>query len=188
MRPYLTVKIASSADGKSHLQNKERTIITSEASRDDVQLLRAERDGILTGGNTLRTDNPRMNARVSFVSNQPKKILLSSREFNKDEFKFFNGDCVDVHKSSNLEKIINFYKNSDLCSILIEAGPNLVKSFIETGMVDEIILYTSKKILGENGVNWFDENKTIENYGFKLESSYKINQDIKQTFVRNEKK
>ena len=55
-------------------------------------------------------------------------------------------------------------------------------------MVDEIIVYTSKKILGENGVNWFDKNKTIENYGFKLESSYKIDQDIKQTFVRNEKK
>ena len=38
MRPYLTVKIASSADGKSHLNNTERTIITSEASRDDVQI------------------------------------------------------------------------------------------------------------------------------------------------------
>ena len=188
MRPYLTVKIASSSDGKSHLNNKERTIITSEASRNDVQLLRAERDAILTGGNTLRSDNPRMNARVSFASNQPKKILLSSKEFNKNGFQFFNEDSVDVHTSSNLEEVINFYKNSDLCSILIEAGPSLVKSFIETDMVDEIIVYTSKKILGENGVNWFDKNKTIENYGFKLESSYKIDQDIKQTFLRNEKK
>ena len=187
-RPYLTIKIASSADGKSHLNNTKRTIITSEASRDDVQILRAERDGILTGGNTLRSDNPRMNARVSFASNQPKKILLSSKEFNKDEFQFFNGDSVDVHTSSNLVEVINFYKTSDICSILIEAGPSLVKSFIETGIIDEIIVYTSKKILGENGVNWFEKNKTIENYGFKLESSYKINQDIKQTFVRNEKK
>ena len=129
-----------------------------------------------------------MNARVSFASNQPKKILLSSKEFNKDEFQFFNGDSVDVHTSSNLEEVINFYKTSDICSILIEAGPSLVKSFIETGIIDEIIVYTSKKILGENGVNWFEKNKTIENYGFKLESSYKIDQDIKQTFVKNEKK
>jgi len=188
MRPYLTVKIASSADGKSHLNNKERTIITSEAARDDVQILRAERDAILTGGNTLRSDNPRMNARVNFASNQPKKILLSSKEFNKDEFHFFNGDSVDVHTSSNLVEVINSYKTSDICSILIEAGPSLVKSFIETNMIDEIIVYTSKKILGENGVNWFHKNKTIENYGFKLESSYKIDQDIKRTFIRNEKK
>ena len=54
-------------------------------------------------------------------------------------------------------------------------------------------------IIGKDEVNFidkisgvefivFDKNKTIENYGFKLESSYKIDQDIKQTFIRNEKK
>ena len=88
MRPYLTVKIASSADGKSHLNNTERTIITSEASRDDVQILRAERDAILTGGNTLRSDNPRMNARVSFASNQPKKYYYQAKNSIKMDFNF----------------------------------------------------------------------------------------------------
>ena len=53
-------------------------------------------------------------------------------------------------------------------------------------MVDEIIVYTSKKILGENGINWFDKNKTIENYGFKLESSYKIDSDTKQIYIKDE--
>ena len=28
----------------------------------------------------------------------------------------------------------------------------------------------------------------IENYGFKLESSYKIGGDVKETFIKNEKK
>ena len=84
--------------------------------------------------------------------------------------------------------MIEFYKNSDLCSILIEAGPNLVNAFLKTGKVDEIVIYTSNKILGDKGVDWFKEKNAIENYGFKLESSYKIGDDVKETFIKNEKK
>ena len=78
-RPFITVKIASSIDGKSHLLDGLRTYITCEESRADVQNIRALNDAILTGGNTLINDNPKMNARVSFPVNQPKKYLLSSK-------------------------------------------------------------------------------------------------------------
>ena len=84
-RPFITIKIASSADGKSHSKDGSSTWITSKKSREDVQLIRAEHDAILTGGNTVRNDQPRMNARVDFVLNQPKKILLTSQnEWNRD--------------------------------------------------------------------------------------------------------
>lgn len=60
-RTYIAVKIASSADGMSHRKDNTFTWITSEQSREDVQIVRAGFDAILTGGNTLRNDNPRMN-------------------------------------------------------------------------------------------------------------------------------
>ena len=50
-----------------------------EGSRADVQELRAEFDCILTGGNTVRADNPRMNAEVPFNVNQPKKFFFKKR-------------------------------------------------------------------------------------------------------------
>jgi hypothetical protein len=37
-------------------------------------------------------------------------------------------------------------------------------------------------------VNWFIKENAIENYGFKLESSYKIDTDIKKIFIKNEQK
>ena len=77
MKPYVTVKIASSLDGKSHNKDGSSTWITCAESRNDVQNVRALYDAILTGGNTVIDDNPRMNARVNFEVNQPKKILLS---------------------------------------------------------------------------------------------------------------
>ena len=43
-----------------------------------------------------------------------------------------------------------------------------------------------KKILGEKGVNWFAKDNAIENYGFKLESSYKIDSDLKEIFIKDE--
>ena len=183
-KPYITVKIASSFDGKSHYENK-KVFITSESSRNDVQKIRANYDAILTGGNTLRIDEPKMDARVDFKVNQAKKILLTSKSHN-NELDFFNNASVDIFQINDLNKIINSYKNSEICSILVEAGPNLVNAFLNEGIVDELIVYTSTKILGKKGVNWFDGDNTIENYGFKLESSYKINTDTKEIFKKDE--
>ena len=183
-KPYITVKIASSVDGKSHYSGK-RVFITSQTSRNDVQKIRAEYDAILTGGNTLRNDNPKMNARVDFQTNQPKKILLTNNTYD-NEFNFFKNGSVDVFKINNLKKIVDSYADSEVCSILIEAGPKLVNAFLNEGIVDELIIYTSTKKLGKNGINWFREDNAIENYGFKLESSYKIDTDLKEIFKKNE--
>ena len=181
-RPYIAVKIASSADGMSHRKDNTFTWITSEKSRDDVQIVRAGFDAILTGGNTLRNDNPRMNARVDFEVNQPQKILLTSQEINKESNFFKSGDVI-INRSSDLNKIITELSNTEINSILVEAGPNLVKAFLDNHLVDEIIIYKSNIILGDEGVSWF-ENKTIESLGFDLKSSLKINDDSKETYLK----
>ena len=182
-KPYITVKIASSLDGMSHIDT-ERVFITSESSRNDVQKIRADHDAILTGGNTLRNDDPDMNARVDFSLNQAKKILLTSKPYS-NKSKFFKNACVDVFEINDLGKIIDSYKESEICSILVEAGPKLVNSFLIEGIVNELIVYTSAKKLEKRGVNWFQENNAIENYGFKLESSYKIDTDLKEIFKKD---
>ena len=181
-RPFIAVKIASSADGMSHRKDNTFTWITSEESREDVQIVRAEFDAILTGGNTLRNDNPRMNARVDFEVNQPQKILLTSQEINKDSNFFKSGDVI-INRSSNLSKVIAELSNTEINSILVEAGPNLVNAFLDNYLVDEIIIYKSNIILGDEGVSWF-ENKTIESLGFDLKSSLKINGDSKETYLK----
>ena len=182
-KPYITVKIASSLDGMSHIDT-ERVFITSESSRNDVQKIRADHDALLTGGNTLRNDDPDMNARVDFSVNQAKKILLTSKPYS-NKSKFFKNACVDVFEINDLSKIIDSYKENEICSILVEAGPKLVNSFLKEGIVDELIVYTSEKKLEKRGVNWFQENHAIENYGFKLESSYKIDTDLQEIFKKD---
>ena len=181
-RPYIAVKIASSADGMSHRKDNTFTWITSEQSREDVQIVRAGFDAILTGGNTFRNDNPRMNARVDFDANQPQKILLTSQEINKESNFFKSGDVI-INRSSDLNKVITELSNTEINSILVEAGPSLVNAFLDNDLVDEIIIYKSNIMLGDEGVSWF-ENKTIESFGFDLKSSFKINDDRKETYLK----
>jgi diaminohydroxyphosphoribosylaminopyrimidine deaminase/5-amino-6-(5-phosphoribosylamino)uracil reductase len=147
-----------------------------------VQIVRAGFDAILTGGNTVRNDNPRMNARVNFEVNQPQKILLTSQKINKESNFFKTGDVI-INHSSDLNKVITELSDTEINSILVEAGPSLVKAFLDNHLVDEIIIYKSNIILGDEGVSWF-ENKTIESLGFDLKSSLKINHDSKETYLK----
>ena len=181
-KPFITLKIAISKDGKSHNQDGKRTWITCEESRQDVQLIRAMHDAILTGGNTVLKDNPLMNARVDFPVNQPKKILLTSKEGLNNNF--FKDAEVLIIKERDIHVIIEDLKHLDINSILVEAGPKLANSFLLSGLVDELIIYESPENFGPNGVSWFEEDKAVEKLGFNLESSYKIESDIKKIYKK----
>lgn len=181
-KPFITLKIAISKDGKSHNQDGKRSWITCEESRQDVQLIRAMHDAILTGGNTVLKDNPLMNARVDFPVNQPKKILLTSKEGLNNNF--FKDAEVLIIKERDIHVIIEDLKHLDINSILVEAGPKLANSFLLSGLVDELIIYESPENFGPNGVSWFEEDKAVEKLGFNLESSYKIESDIKKIYKK----
>ena len=182
-RPFITIKIASSSDGMSHAKDGSIKWITSPAAREDVQHLRAEHDAIITGGNTVRNDNPQMNARVDYPINQPKKILLSSESNWDKDLKFFDAP-VSVIDSRNLQDVLHSLIDEDICSALVEAGPSLVNAFLEDGLCEELVVYQSPNPIGAKGVCWFDDGNTIENFGFKHTSSYTIDRDKKTIFVK----
>ena len=88
-----------------------------------------------------------------------------------------------MYKRQDLNKVITELSDTEINSILVEAGPNLVNAFLDNHLVDEIIIYKSNITLGDEGVSWF-ENKTIESLGFDLKSSFKINDDSKETYLK----
>ena len=183
-RPFITIKIASSADGKSHSKDGSTTWITSKKSREDVQLIRAEHDAILTGGNTVRNDQPRMNARVDFALNQPKKFLLTSQnEWNRDT-DFFQTSDVELISEKDLPTVINNLAQQDINAVLVEAGPKLVNAFLEEDLCDELVVYKSPDNIGDVGIPWFEDNEGIDKFNFNLKSSYTIDRDKKSIFSK----
>lgn len=84
-RPYITVKSAISLDGKTALQSGESKWISSSESRMDVQKLRARSCAIITGIDTVVTDDPNLTVRLSneelAIENhiqQPKRVILDT--------------------------------------------------------------------------------------------------------------
>lgn len=84
-RPWIRVKLAMSLDGRTALASGESRWISGEAARLDVQRLRALSSAIMTGGGTVRADNPRLTVRLTAADleidappPQPARIILSS--------------------------------------------------------------------------------------------------------------
>jgi diaminohydroxyphosphoribosylaminopyrimidine deaminase/5-amino-6-(5-phosphoribosylamino)uracil reductase len=78
-RPYVRVKLAASADGRTAMANGESKWITGEAARADVQKWRARSSAILTGVGTVLADDPSLNVRDIKTGRQPLRVVVDSR-------------------------------------------------------------------------------------------------------------
>lgn len=89
-KPWVTVKLAASLDGKTALKNGLSQWITGPLARQDVQRHRARSCAILSGSGTVIADNPTLNVRYSELNladdmlaqkdlRQPLRILLDGR-------------------------------------------------------------------------------------------------------------
>lgn len=79
-RPRVTLKLATSLDGRIATAAGESQWITSEASRAEVQRLRAAHDAVLVGAETVRKDNPSLLARTEPApAKQPARVVVTTR-------------------------------------------------------------------------------------------------------------
>ncbi|WP_339901041.1 bifunctional diaminohydroxyphosphoribosylaminopyrimidine deaminase/5-amino-6-(5-phosphoribosylamino)uracil reductase RibD [Paraglaciecola polaris] len=89
-QPWVTVKLASSLDGKTALHNGLSQWITGPLARQDVQRHRARSCAILSGSGTVLADNPSLTVRhgeLGFAMEdiaidelrQPSRVLLDGR-------------------------------------------------------------------------------------------------------------
>ena len=80
-RPRVTLKLATSLDGRIALASGASKWITGEKARDAVHRLRADHDTVLTGSGTVLADDPAMTARPNgtLSKRQPKRVILDSR-------------------------------------------------------------------------------------------------------------
>ena len=78
-RPTVTLKLATSLDGRIATAAGESRWITGEAARAEVQKLRAAHDAVLIGAGTARADDPELLARTTPPPRrQPVRVVLDT--------------------------------------------------------------------------------------------------------------
>lgn len=193
--PYVRLKIASSLDGRTAMASGESKWITGPAAREDVQKLRALSGAIITGSQTIIEDNPSLNVRSNQLGvpadsvPQPRIVVLDRRQrLDKAQYKVFEMPDTLLWTESDLtdllHKLVTEYQIHD---VLVEAGSQVSGSFIEAGLVDELIVYQASCVLGHSAKPMLtvDIEKLSCQRRFQLIDCAQIGTDLKLVYKAN---
>ena len=160
--PFVTSKIAMSLDGRVAMKSGESKWITSEASREDVQVLRSQNQAILTGSGTILNDNPLMTVRNKKLNSSPLRVVIDSNNsindkslniFSSDsETIIFNRDNSNILENGkiDLKSALKKLGEMGINNLLLEAGSGLNGAMMKSNLIDELIIYTAPVILGSD--------------------------------------
>ena len=169
-RPYITLKWAQSADGFMDVNRTSgkpemlSTLLTSQY----VHKQRTEHQAILVGTRTAQLDNPSLTVR-NWCGENPLRLAIDKNLMLARSLTLFDGKTptwIFTGKSSVPADSPNLcYKQLDfdsdillqitralyeqkIQSLLVEGGSTLLRSFIASGLWDEIYVEHAAKILG----------------------------------------
>ena len=135
-RPWVTLKLALSIDGKIALPSGESKWITGEDARAHVHLERAHTDMILVGRGTLEADRPSLDVRLpGLEARSPRRSLLS------------RGPAVAGWQMLRAPEEV--YTLADVNDLLVEGGSATATAFLAADLVDRILLYRAPILIGE---------------------------------------
>ena len=135
-RPYVTLKLAMSIDGKIALPSGESRWITGEDARAHVHLERARADMILVGRGTYEADSPKLDVRLPGLEERsPRRALLT------------RGDPVEGWTRLGSPEAI--HELGDVNDLLVEGGSATATAFLTADLVDRMLVYRAPILIGD---------------------------------------
>lgn len=177
LRPWLTLKLAMSLDGRTAMGNGESRWITGEAARADTHRLRAEAGAVLTSVETVLADDPELTVRLTDTPRQPDRIVLDTQLRSPAEARIWAAgarrialtvrppaDRLDALRARGVEvalvgttgdsrvdlaSALGTLGRMEINEVLVESGPRLAGALLQARLVDELLLYVAPSLLGD---------------------------------------
>ena len=180
--PQLTLKLATTLDGRIATSKGESRWITSEDSRRAVHALRLTHDAVLIGAGTARADDPDLSVRDLGATHQPIRIVIDARLSHGPQSRLGQSakaspvwlchtdqapaaaraawantgatliECSATNAHLNLTDALHRLAALGLTRILCEGGATLAASLIRDHFVDTLITFTAGKLIGATGL------------------------------------
>jgi diaminohydroxyphosphoribosylaminopyrimidine deaminase/5-amino-6-(5-phosphoribosylamino)uracil reductase len=139
-RPWVTLKLAATLDGRTAAPDGSSRWITGSEARTDVHRERAEHDAVLVGAGTIRADDPELTVR-HVAGPDPLRVVLGSAPEGARVH-----PCLEL--SGDLGDVLDHLGGSGVLSVLVEGGPVVASAFHAAGLVDRYLLYLAPALLG----------------------------------------
>jgi diaminohydroxyphosphoribosylaminopyrimidine deaminase/5-amino-6-(5-phosphoribosylamino)uracil reductase len=179
-RPFVTLKLATSLDGKIGMADGESKWITGEESRRYVHTLRANHDAVLTGIGTILYDDPLLTCRLPgleqdspqrAVMDSDLRIALNARLLPAWIFTSEKALKREVTKVATLEKagcriwslpldaarlsldaMLKIMAQEGVTRLLVEAGSALASELMRHKLVDRLLWFRAPLVIGDRGI------------------------------------
>ncbi len=168
-KPFVAIKMAMSADGRTATKAGDSKWITGKKARQHVHRMRGQFDAVMVGSRTIRIDNPRLTARLKGAPN-PYRIIVDSDlciSPHSNVLKNKDGKTIIATTEKAPKKKLAKMKNAFVCGkkrvdmrrlvqglsamgikrILIEGGSELNASAMDAGIVDRLYIFVAPKII-----------------------------------------
>jgi len=180
--PYMTLKLASTLDGRIAAPDGDSKWITGEKARKAVQRLRRQVDAVLIGVGTVIADNPRLTVRGSGRKIQPMRVVLDPTlrtpldsiivkenptgttmlvigdDVTKDRYQAYADGGVHMLRLPVREGVFSWSILADALTemgvlhVLVEGGGKTAAWMLKEGAVNRLELFMASKFLGSSGV------------------------------------
>jgi diaminohydroxyphosphoribosylaminopyrimidine deaminase/5-amino-6-(5-phosphoribosylamino)uracil reductase len=179
-RPWVTLKLALSSDGKMNDPSGERRWISNDRSRNEVQRLRANVDAIAVGLGTVKADNPQLTARgavrpriapirVVFDRNAEtpleSSLVRTARETPTMVFAHhppvarlaaLHNAGVDVFEAEDIPTALEALRGFEVQHLMVEGGARVAGDFLRRDLVDRLVIFQSPITIGGDALSPFD--------------------------------
>jgi diaminohydroxyphosphoribosylaminopyrimidine deaminase/5-amino-6-(5-phosphoribosylamino)uracil reductase len=179
-RPFITMKVAMSADHRIALRPGVRTPLTGASAFRLIHRDRAEVDAIAVGSSTVLADDPALTARGAFRYRPLVRVVFDSRLRTPPDARLFStlnsGPVIivsrptsdpdekraeglaaagaDILVAGTLGETLEQLGTRGISSMIVEGGTTLHRAFWDAGFVDRVQMYMTPHRLGRDGLEW----------------------------------
>lgn len=172
-RPWVTLKLAASLDGRTAMASGESQWISGEAARADVHRQRAEAGAVMVAAATVLADDPQLTLRPAPDGvAPPDRIVLDARAEVPAGARVWADDGArrfwltaepgaapsGVHRLTvatradgrlRLDQALAVLAAAEVNAVLVEAGSRLAGALIDSRLPDELVVYLAPRLLGD---------------------------------------